>query len=363
MKIGVVQFSVILPLVFFAVSCGSKKETLDVSVQDITESVYASGHVKSANQYEVFAQASGLVEKIFVSEGDVVSKGQPVMQLSNEPSRLSAENARIAAEETTLAAQRDKLNELRASADIARNRLVNDSILLQRQRNLWAQQIGTRNELDQRELSYQNSRKTYEAAVSRYNDMLRQLGFASRQAQKSLQISREMLRDFTVRSQAAGRVYTILKEVGEMVGPQSPVAVIGDAGSFILELQIDEYDVAAVQPGQKVLVNMDSHKGRVFEARVRRVIPYMNERTRSFSAEADFITMPDRLYPGLTAEANIILQDRKRVITIPRNYLADDSTVILENGDKRKVVTGIRDYQRVEIVSGLRPNETIIKPE
>jgi hypothetical protein len=78
--------------------------------------------------------------------------------------------------------------------------------------------------------------------------------------------------------------------------------------------------------------------------------------------EAEFITPPPALYPNLTTEANIIIAVKEKVLTIPRSYLQDDGTVLLANKEKRKITTGLKDYQKVEIISGLSVNDVILKP-
>jgi hypothetical protein len=88
----------------------------------------------------------------------------------------------------------------------------------------------------------------------------------------------------------------------------------------------------------------------------------MNERTRSFTVEADFISKPVALFPNLTTEANIIIRVKQQVITIPRNYLVDENYVLDENNKKVKVTTGLKDYLKVEIVNGLSATSTILKP-
>jgi multidrug efflux pump subunit AcrA (membrane-fusion protein) len=238
----------------------------------------------------------------------------------------------------------------------------NDALLLERQRTLWAQQIGTRNELDQRELAYQSSVNAFEAAKLRYTQLQKQISFQAKQSQKNLQISNTTARDYTIKSDQEGKVYSIYREKGEMVNTQTPVALVGDASSFLLELQVDEYDITRVKPGQKIFVTMDSYKGMVFEAVVDKIIPLMNERSKSFTIEAAFIKKPPALYPNLTCEANIVIQAKEKAITIPRSYLLDDETVWLANKEKRKVTTGLKDYQKVEIVSGLTINDVILKP-
>ncbi|MDH4297780.1 MAG: efflux RND transporter periplasmic adaptor subunit, partial [Cyclobacteriaceae bacterium] len=137
----------------------------------------------------------------------------------------------------------------------------------------------------------------------------------------------------------------------------------GSENQFFLELQVDEYDIARIKEGQQVLINMDSYKGQVFKGIVTRINPVMNERSKSFTVEADFITQPPLLYPFLTAEANIVIQIKENVLTIPRNYLVDDSFVWTAGKKKKKVTTGLKDYQKVEILDGLTPDDFILKPE
>jgi HlyD family secretion protein len=343
-------------------ACRAKQEKTQPTVEDISESVYASGMVKSKNQYQVYPMVNGIIQQILVTEGDVVQKGTPILKVQNEAARLTADNARLAAEYARVSANAEKLNELQAAIAFARSKMQNDSILLMRQRNLWEKQIGTRFELEQRELTYQNAVTNYTSAIHRYNDLKKQLDFAARQSQKNLQISQTMADDYTVRSEAEGKVYSILRERGEMVSPQSPVAVIGDAEEFIMELQVDEYDISRIKPAQRVFVSLDSYRGQVFEATVSKINPAMNERTRSFTIEATFVTSPPALYPNLTTEANIIIQAKKNALTIPREYLVEGSYVLTEDNERVKVQTGLKDYRKVEIIDGLSSNSTIVKP-
>ncbi|HVZ55378.1 MAG TPA: efflux RND transporter periplasmic adaptor subunit [Chitinophagaceae bacterium] len=330
--------------------------------QDITESVYASGVVKSRNQYEAYGTVSGIIQEILVKEGDSVHRGQPLMRLAAETPQLNEQNARLAAEYADLKANRDRLDQLRIQSEQARTQLQHDSLQWERQRNLWAQQIGTRAELDQRLLAYQGARSAYEASLLAYEQTRRQLDFSSRQSKKNVQISQSLAGDYVLRSQVDGLVYQLLKKKGELVSPQSPVAVLGAAGAFYTELQVDEYDIARVRPGQHLLLTMDSYQGRVFEGVVEKIDPIMDERTRTFKVEAGFLNRPPVLYPNLSVESNIVISTRRQALTIPRTYLIQDSLVLIGTNRTRRVVPGLKDYQLVEIRSGLTPEEYIYKP-
>jgi len=355
----IVSFSIVFLLL---ASCKGRQEKIKPVEEKITESVYASGIVKSKNQYEVFAAANGLVAEVLVTEGDIVKKGDPIIRLTNTTAQLNAENAGIAADYSSEAANAGKLNELKINIDLAKIKMDNDASLLERQRNLWSQQIGTRNEVDQRELAYKSSASAWEAAKLRYTELQKQISFQAKQSRKSLEISRIAAGDYLVKSENDGKVYSILKEEGEMVNTQSPVALVGDGDSFMLELQVDEYDIARIRVGQKIVLSMDSYKGQVFEAVVEKINPLMSERSKSFTIEAGFVKQPPALFPNLTCEANIVIQEKEKALTIPRAYLLDDDYVLLENKEKRKVTTGLKDYQKVEILSGLAVNDIILKP-
>jgi HlyD family secretion protein len=342
-------------------SCKKEQENTQVTAEDITESVYASGIVKSKNQYQVFSTVNGLIDKVFVSEGDVVKIGDPIFQVVNKTAELNTENAQLAAKNATLDANADKLNELKINIDLAKNKMDNDASLFERQSNLWAQQIGSKNELDLRELTYKNAKTAYNAAQFRYNDLKKQVNFTAQQSKNNLKISSTIKADYVIRSTINGKVYSLLKEKGEMVNSLSMVAIVGDASAFLLELYVDEYDIAKIKLGQKVFISMDSYKGQIFEAKVEKINPIMNERSRAFLLEASFVTKPPTLFPNLTTEANIVIQTKEKALIIPRTYLVDDAYVLNKKNEKIKVETGLKDYQKVEILRGLSLNDVIYK--
>ena len=107
---------------------------------------------------------------------------------------------------------------------------------------------------------------------------------------------------------------------------------------------------------------MESYKGKVFEAVVTKINPIMNERSKTFIIEAEFIQQPEILYPNITFEASIVMNTKNKAMLIPRNYVLNDSIVIKSDGEKVIVKTGLKDYQKIEIVSGISANDELIKP-
>ena len=348
---------------FLITSCGKKVEKLFPQREDITQSVYASGTIKSRGQYEVFSKVPGIIEAILVKEGEEVKKGQEIIRLSNTAQSLSYENAKQNAQFNSVLTNKEKIEQAKMEMELAKSKMENESSLLARQEKLWEQEIGTKNELDQRKLNFKNATTLYNAAKLKLDDLEKQINFQNSQTSRSAAINAVNMNDYIIRSQIVGKVYTINKQLGELANTQTPIAIIGDANNFYVELQIDEFDITKIVKGQKVLVSMDSHKGESYEAVIEKIYPIMNERTRTFKAEASFIKNPEHIYPNLSAEANIIIQIKNKVLTIPRSYLIEDSYVLLSNMEKRKIIVGLKDYDKVEVLKGLSEKEEIAKPE
>lgn len=343
-------------------SCSPKSETTKPSLSDITESVYASGTVKSEHQYQAFATVSGIIQEVFVSEGDTVKQGTAILSIANETQKLSEENAALSASYADLATQEGKLQDARQNIELAKRKVQLDSALWARQQNLWQQNIGSKAELEQRELAYQNAKGQLLTASVKYEDLKRQLSLNAQQSKKNYQISSKLAGDFTLRSDIDGVVYSLPKKKGELVNPQTALATIGDAQNFVLEMQVDEYDILKINKGMEVLVTMDSYKGNLFKAVLSKIDPIMNEKSKSFLVEARFIEAPPLLYPNVSFEANIILSSKKNALLIPREYLLNDSFVLNKKKEKIQVRTGLKDYKMVEILSGISKEDELIKP-
>lgn len=348
--------------VFLLVSCGKSAETINPTRANISESVFASGVIKAKDQYRAYANSSGILKEVFVQEGDVVQKDQLILEIANEATRLSTETAELARRFADRKENELKLKDLEVNVQLAKSRYENDSLLLTRQKNLWTQGIGKAIDLEQRQLAFDNSKSNIRSANLRYEDFKKQLEFNERNAVKNLAISRSIESDLFLKSKLDGKIYSLLVEKGEIVNPQTPLAIIGHAEDFILEMQIDEYDITKIKLGQRVLVQLDSYRGEIFEATLVKINPMLNERTKSFTVEAAFVDRPKILYPNLNFEANILIQTREDVLTIPRSYLLNENAVLNASGDTVRVETGLKNYQIVEIVSGITEQTQIRKP-
>lgn len=351
-------------LLLFSLACGKKKPGIKARLSSITESVYASGKVKALGQYQVLPVVNGLLKQVLVQPGDSVKEGQLLFSVENSSVDLNTQNARLALDlsETNSQSGSDRLRELEENLDLAKEKYELDSSLFLRQKNLFAQQVGSKNDVDQRKLALQSSRTAFLTARNRLNQIRIQLANELERARVGYKLSQVQAGDFQVRARKAGLVFDVLRTEGELVSPQTPLAVIGNPESWSIELQVSENDISRVEPGQIVDLVLDGYPNQVFQARLIRIYPILNERTRNFRVDAVFQSQPARLFPNLNLEANIRIRNRENVLVLPRRYLMEGNKVKLQDGSFREVKTGLKDYEKIEIVSGIDSSDVVVLP-
>lgn len=340
-------------------ACGSQSESLHPEWQPISASVYASGVVKSEDQYEVYPTVSGTIREVLVDDGDRVTKGQVIMRIDNRTQQWTRENAALLSNYSSVPENSAQLADAEDAVQLADEKLKNDSLLYVRTLNMSKAGAVSRVELEQRELGYKSSRHAYQTTLVRLHELKRQLNYNARQTQNSFSIMKKSENDYLVRSDLDGTVYGVMKEEGELASPQFPLAVIGSSNHFVLEMQVDEYDIARILPGMTVYVTMDTYRGSVFEAKISKINPIMNERSKTFTVEAVFTKAPSRLFPNTSFEASILLESKEKALVIPRRFLLQGDRVLLADGTMRKVTVGLRDYEYVEILEGISEADEI----
>ncbi|MCO6482952.1 MAG: efflux RND transporter periplasmic adaptor subunit [Flavobacteriales bacterium] len=353
-----------LALLIAAVGCGNDDGTISPTVGPVTESVYASGFVKAQGQYQVYPTATGTVLQLLVKEGDTVKAGQALMRIDDRASGAGERSAaaQVALLERNAADNGPVLVPLRDAADQARDKYLLDSTNYRRQQNLWAQKIGSQAELEQRELAFTTSRAAWVRARKTLAETRDNLRTQLEVARNNAAISTAGQDDRTPSSLIDGIVYDLMIEPGELATPQKPVAVVGSAENLYLELEVDEFDIRRIHTGQQVLVTLDSYGDEVFRAEVSRIIPLMNERSRTFKVEARFTQKPPRLYPNLTAEASIVVHTKENALLVPAAYITDGSYVLTGKDGRTQVKTGLRDMEQVEVLEGITAETRLRKP-
>ncbi len=357
------RFTLILLFVATFQACLKKQQSIKPIVQDLTQSVYSSVTVQPDSLYHVYSMVSGILDKNLIEEGDSVVKNQPIIQIINSTPKLNTQNAKLALD---LAKENYKgkaafLDVIKDEIQAAKLQFSNDSLNFFRQKNLWDQKIGSKSDYDKKKLQYQLSSNTLKTLKSKYARTENELEIALKQAENNYQSSLINTEDFTITSKINGKVYAVLKNQGEIITTMEPLASIGSSNKFLIEMLVDEVDIIKIKQGQDVILTLDAYENRGFEAKVFKIYHEKNERKQPFLVEAMFNDPPGTLYPGLSGEANIIIETKKDVLTIPKDYLANDNQVKTETGNVT-VNTGIENLEFVEILSGITKDTEIYKP-
>jgi multidrug resistance efflux pump len=351
------------PALFIA-ACSEQHEKIFPEKTMLTESVYSSATIQPDSLYQAYAAVAGILDRNLVEEGAQVKKGDAILQIINSAPKLNTDNARLA---LNLAKENYEgraaiLGEMEDEIEAAVLSLKNDSINYYRQKRLWDQKIGSKVEFDNRKLAYELSENRLGLLTSKYDRTKRELATQVEQAENNYKTSMISTKDFTVRSKINGKVYALYKNPGELVSTMEPLAAVGSADIFIIELLVDEVDIVKLRLGQKALVTLDAYSNQVFEAVVSKIYPRKDERSQTFTVEAKFKEVPEVLYPGLSGEGNIVIAEKNDVLTIPKDYLMEDNQVLTENGAV-KVTLGLQNLDRVEILEGIDEKTALLKPK
>ncbi|WP_299124330.1 HlyD family efflux transporter periplasmic adaptor subunit [uncultured Winogradskyella sp.] len=351
-----------LYLILFLFACSNKQEKTLPKERALTESVYASATVQPDSLYQVYAIVSGLIDTNLIEEGDLVSKDQHLFQIINNTPKLNTQNAQFA---LNLAQENYRgsatiLNSIESEIEAAKLKLKNDSINYFRQKNLWNQNIGSKAQYDNKKLNYELASNQLKVLQNKLNRTKNELQTALKQAQNKYQSAAITTKDFTVNSKINGKVYALYKEPGEIVNSMEPLASIGSAKRFIIELLVDEVDIVRITLNQEVLINLDAYNDIIFKGKISKIYPKKDERNQTFVVEANFNEQPKVLYPGLSGEANIIIAKKEKVLTIPKAYLNDNNEVETDDGFVA-VKTGLQNMDYIEILSGISKDTFIYK--
>ena len=341
-----------------------KKASVHPMTKDITEAVYASGNIVPSERYVVSSVMSGQIVEILVSEGDSVKAGQPLVRLKND-AVASATRAVEAQLEYARSASKPNSPLLASAEEQLRQALTKfelDSLNYVRYVNLWNQQAISRQLFDNIETTFKLSRQNVQIARSNLDNLRKKLQTDYEVVLNQTQSQRSAEKEYLITSKINGRVLRIDKKAGELVLPQTTIMDIGGGGSFIAEVLVDEEDILRIKTGQEVWLKAEAEADRPIHGTVAKIYPSVSPNNKTVKVEVT-LDRPIQI-AGLSLEANIIIARKKGALVIPRSYLLpNDSVQVITDGkaSKRKVKTGLKDLEFVEIDSGLSAGDELEK--
>jgi multidrug efflux pump subunit AcrA (membrane-fusion protein) len=334
----------------------------------ISEAIFASGHIEPVNQVVLTSSVEGYLRFVHVKENDLVEEGEALFSIDDRMSSIDVSSAR---KDLELAYKKSQpgspaLTKLMNDLKSSRQRLMIDSANYARMQALFKTQSVSQTDLD-------NARLAYEVSVNNANAIQDNIEATHISLQQELIHARQQFEtsavidsNYNVRAIHAGRIYQLLKREGELVRKGEAIGIIGHRDSLAVILLIDETGIRKVRKGQLVLIELNTHRGKVMKARVSNISPYFNNDTQSYRVEAFFETMPDDAIAGTMLQANVVVGKKESAMLIPRSCLIQDGKVIVRQKsslDTVTVETGVISTEWVEVVNGLSLNDEVLKKD
>ena len=292
---------------FFFLRGGEKADpyrTEAAATGEIVSSVSASGTLEALVTVEVGSQLSGQVTQVLVDYNDHVRKGQVMAVLDTQTQRSSVE-------QSAAAVQAAQASVAQAQAQVALAQAEYD-----RQKFLFDRGIVAQAALDTANASLRTANASVRAA---------QAQVAQQQAQ--LRSNQANLGRTSIIAPIDGVVIDRQIEPGQTVASGLNVAVLFTLAQDLSRVQalinVDEADIGSVKVGQPVRFTVDAYPNDTFTGAVTRIrmLPTAESNVVAYTVEAEAANPGERLLPGMTANAEIILSQQRNVLRVPNSAL------------------------------------------
>jgi HlyD family secretion protein len=365
-------------------------QTENPVITDIVKKTVATGSINPRKEVQIKPQVSGVIDRIFVEEGQIVQKGQELARIKLIPSEVNVNTAQSNVELSRIRYQ-EAQRELKRQQEIfnknldiesARASFDNATREEERQRKLFEEGIISEQdynlynlELDLRKAEYENAKI---AATSDIRQLEADVDIRKQEldaAQNNLQLLKEGVTKNSrqvsniVVSTLEGMVLDLPVEEGSSViernnfNEGTSIAVVADMNSLIFEGTVDEADVGKLKEGMPLELTVGAIESARFDAVLEHISPKGQEEEGSvkFEVRAAITSSEDVfLRAGYSANGDIILERKEQVVAINEGNLifeGDTCFVEIATGDqqyeRRKITTGTSDGIMIEVTSGL----------
>ena len=355
----------------------AREETNPVPIQvrapaavERQESVAASGSVEGSETTDVAFQVSGKVARVFVEEGQHVSRGQVLAALEPTDYRNAFDAANAQKQVAEALAEKAAAGLRKQEVEQARIDLNRWEDEYKRMRFLVERKSLPPNDFQKIEAAYNAARERYQMAAEGTRLEDRNAAVAQALAAKA-QASEESKRlgDTRLVAPIAGNISMRHIDPGQTVAAGAAVFSIVNLNPAKVRVGVPEADIGKVTRGAKAEVALPSLGGRRFEGQVEIIGVSAEAASRTYTVKIVVPNPGPVLLAGMVAEARIFGPTKARVLTIPGEAIVRDSqgaaNVYVFNPDRqrvyaRRIEVGLPVADEVEIRSGLRGDEQIV---
>jgi HlyD family secretion protein len=349
---------------------------------DVARSVIATGKIQPITKVEVKSKASGIVEKLYVDINNRVHRGQQLAQLDQQEivAQVDAQRAQLAAAEANVGTYEANIEQDRVNAaapDLPMYKTTLDRNLQMQKEGVVSQQALDNANRDY--LAALNKRDGAKAQIGVDNAKLKQARAQVLQSQASLKQLEEQLSYTTIVAPMDGVILSRDVEIGDAV---SSILVLGSTATLVMtegdinqvyvQGKVDEADIAHVYMNQPARIKVESFRDRVFNGKVTKIAPLGVEKDNvtTFEVRVSIDNPGGELKANMTANAEILLDEHKKVLTVPENAVTYDNqkNAFVQIPDKNQkegfrkipVKVGLSNGSVTEIASGLKEGDQVV---
>jgi HlyD family secretion protein len=357
---------------YFQKETGPTVTVETIKTRDLEAIVSASGKIQPKRLVNISADTSGRVVDLAVNEGDKVAKGQFLLQIDPKSLRTRVEGGTA-----SLQAAEASLDQMRQSVETARVQLEQMRKNLARQRDLWNQQLTTRDALEKAETDVKSAESSLQEREKQIGSQAARIS----QERASLESARYDLSKVRIESPIDG----IVTRRNIQEGETAVIGTMNNAGTVLLtladmsviqaEVEVDETNIPNVSLGQPAKVTIDALPDRSFKGHVAEIgnSPIQATGAAAGTRQATNFKVvvivdepiPD-VRPGFTCTADITTATRKGVTAVPIPAVAVRELIYDEKGDvvkppaerRRRRATGETAAALTELAPGQTRKET-----
>ncbi|MCA9743811.1 MAG: efflux RND transporter periplasmic adaptor subunit [Deferribacteres bacterium] len=260
-----------------------------------------SGVVKAKNQVEIYPEINAVITAVYVQNGDVVKKGDPLVQLRDKEFRERLRQARASYQIATAQVRQAEaqLNEVRGE--------------LERVKALSEKGLSSDSELEAIQSQAISAEASLELAKARVD-----------QAQATMDEREETLSQTTIRAPLAGTVGNRNAEVGMLVSSGAQLFTLGQLDSMRIEVVLTDRMLNYIEEGQRSDIQLGDTPTGILSAPLTRISPFLNPVSHSTIAEIDLANSDNSLKPGMFVPVDVYYGESERATLVPLSALYEN---------------------------------------
>ena len=294
---------------------------------------------------ELKSEHGGRVLKSHVKLGSEVKAGDVIFELDTKD--LDIEIKRIEADQKAAKARIELGSPLRFQVSTAEETVRNNTRLVEQGKLAQVDLDRAKRAVEQLKDQLENEKITNQQSLDTFETTL-----------ETKRLQRERMR---VVAPDDGTISEILKRAGDLVGGGEVLARLISTARLV-QAQISEENFAGVRPGLSAKVQLLGYGGKLFSAKIERVLPSADERTKRYTAFLNLEIDEKLLAPGLTGDASITIENYPDALLAERRAMMGHNVFVVKDGRAKLVHTTVNEgsMNYTQIVSGVQEGDLVI---